>query len=209
MLSGYAVLDDVSMPVVGNSENANDTFLEQIIANAQAALGAAANTGYTDPARVAIAGHSYGAFMVANLLAHTDLFAAGVAMSGSYNRTLTPFGFQTERRTLWQARDTYLKMSPFLFSDQIDSPLLLVHGALDDNAGTPPTQSRQLYDAIRYNGGDAQLLMLPFEGHSYRARTSVFLTARVMLGWLDDNLGRSHRVADLAMPAADDSSINF
>jgi dipeptidyl aminopeptidase/acylaminoacyl peptidase len=187
-LSGYAVLDDVSMPVVGNADDANDAFLEQIIANAEAAVAAAARTGYADPERVGIAGHSYGAFMVANLLAHTDLFAAGIAMSGSYNRTLTPFGFQTERRSLWQARDTYLKMSPLLYSDQIGSPLLLVHGALDDNPGTAPTQSQQLYDAIRHNGGEAQLLLLPYEGHSYRARASVHLTARAMLGWLEDHL---------------------
>lgn len=202
LLSGYAVLDDVSMPVVGNTESANDSFLEQIVENARAAIRAAANTGYVDSTRVGVAGHSYGAFMVANLLAHTRLFAAGVAMSGSYNRTLTPFGFQTERRTLWEARDTYLAMSPLLYSDQIRSPLLLVHGVLDDNSGTPAIQSQYLYEAIRHNGGEAQLLLLPFEGHAYRARESVFLTANAMLDWFDKHLKRSE-IAEEAMAAVD------
>ena len=188
---GYAVLDDVSMPVVGSTDTANDTFLEQIIDNADAALRSAADTGFVDLDRVGIAGHSYGAFMVANLMAHTRLFAAGVAMSGAYNRTLTPFGFQTERRTLWEARDTYLEMSPLLYSDQITAPLLLVHGLLDDNAGTPPIQSMQLYEAIRYNGGDTDLLLLPFESHSYRARESVIQVAAAMLEWFDSHLGHS------------------
>jgi len=188
---GYAVLDDVSMPVVGNTDTANDTFLEQIVANAQAAVEAVVDTGYADPERVAIAGHSYGAFMVANLLAHTRLFAAGVAMSGAYNRTLTPFGFQTERRSLWEARETYLAMSPLLYSDQIDAPLLLVHGERDDNPGTPPIQSQHLYEAIRHNGGETELLLLPFERHTYRARESVLRTAGAMLGWLDQHVGRS------------------
>lgn len=189
VMRGYAVLDEVSMPIVGNADTANDTFLEQIIANAEVAVKAAADTGYADSDRVGIVGRSYGAFMVANLLAHSHLFATGVAMSGSYNRTLTPFGFQTERRTLWEARDTYLKISPLLYADQIDVPLLLVHGALDDNTGTPPIQSEHLYEAIRHNGGEAELLLLPFEGHSYRARQSVLQVAAAMLAWFDRTLG--------------------
>src|SRR5690606_24352366 len=128
LLQGYAVLDDVSMPIVGTTATANDTFIEQVVKNAQAALGAAAETGFVDPTRAGVAGHSYGAFMVANLLAHSDLFSAGAALSGAYNRTLTPFGFQTERRSLWEARETYLAMSPFLYSNVINEPLLLVHG---------------------------------------------------------------------------------
>jgi dipeptidyl aminopeptidase/acylaminoacyl peptidase len=123
--------------------------------------------------------------MVANLLAHSDLFGAGIALSGAYNRTLTPFGFQTERRTLWEAPETYLAMSPFLFSHQIEAPLLLVHGLNDDNAGTSPMQSTQFYAAIRGNGGEAELLLLPWEGHSYRARESVLDAAAVMLDWFD------------------------
>ncbi len=191
-VSGYAVLDDVSMPVVGDSETANDTFLEQIIANARAAVAAAVDTGFVDPERVGIAGHSYGAFMAANLLAHTRLFAAGIAMSGAYNRTLTPFGFQTERRTLWEARETYLQMSPLLYSDQIRAPLLLIHGMLDNNPGTPPIHSTQLYEAIRHNGGVASLVLLPFEGHAYRSRESVFQVAAGALEWFDAHLaGRS------------------
>jgi dipeptidyl aminopeptidase/acylaminoacyl peptidase len=190
LLRGYAVLDDVSMPIIGTEEEANDTFVEQIVANAAAAIDAAEATGFIDETRVGVAGHSYGAFMVANLLAHSKLFAAGVAMSGAYNRTLTPFGFQTERRTLWQATKTYLAMSPLLYSDRIEAPLLLVHGLKDDNAGTSPQQSLQFYQAIRGNGGDVELLLLPWEGHSYRGRESVLRTAAQMLRWFDDHLKR-------------------
>lgn len=188
LLRGYAVLDDVSMPIVGNGNNANDTFVPQVIANAEAAIEAAAATGAVDPNRVAVAGHSYGAFMVANLLAHTELFRAGVGLSGAYNRTLTPFGFQTERRTLWEAPDAYLAMSPILYTHQITAPMLLVHGLLDDNAGTLPMQSQYMYEAIRRNGGSAELLLLPNEGHSYRGRESVLRTATAMLRLFDEHL---------------------
>lgn len=188
VLAGYAVMDGVSMPVAGDERNANDDFVNQIVANARAAVDAAASTGLVDPARVAIAGHSYGAFMAANLLAHSRLFRAGAALSGAYNRTLTPFGFQTERRTLWEATETYLAMSPLLHSDRIDAPLLLVHGTADNNTGTSPFQSLQFYRAIRGNGGDAELLLLPREGHTYRARESVIETASAMLDWFDRHL---------------------
>lgn len=188
VLHGYAVLDQVAMPIVGKEGEANDTFIEQVVANAAAAIRAAQETGFVDSSRVGIAGHSYGAFTVANLLAHSSLFSAGAALSGAYNRTLTPFGFQTERRTLWEAPETYLAMSPLLFAHQVEAPLLLVHGLNDDNAGTSPLQSTQFYEAIRGNGGDAELLLLPWEGHSYRARASVLKTAAEMLKWFDQNL---------------------
>jgi len=196
LLQGYAVLDDVSMPIVGSTATANDTFIEQVVTNAEAALHAAAETGFVDPTRAGVAGHSYGAFMVANLLAHSDLFSAGAALSGAYNRTLTPFGFQTERRSLWEARETYLAMSPFLYSNVINEPLLLVHGLLDENAGTPPIQSIQFYEAIRHNGGNADILLLPREGHTYRGRESVLATAATMLEFFNSNLKRS----ELATP---------
>lgn len=199
LMQGYAVLDDVSMPVVGTASTANDTFIEQVINNAVAALDAAAATGFVDRERAAVAGHSYGAFMVANLLAHSNVFDAGAALSGAYNRTLTPFGFQTERRSLWEARDTYLAMSPFLYSNAIDEPLLLVHGLLDENAGTPPIQSIQFYEAIRHNGGNADILLLPREGHSYRGRESVLATAASMLEFFDRHLKRGD-VPDASTP---------
>lgn len=185
LLRGYAVMNDVAMPIVGSPSDANDTFIAQIVSNAEAAISAAVGTGLVDESRVGVTGHSYGAFMVANLLAHSRLFDAGVALSGAYNRTLTPFGFQTERRTFWEAPSTYLAMSPFIYSNQIDAPLLLVHGLKDRNAGTSPMQSTQFYQAIRGNGGRAELLLLPLEGHSYRAKESVLRTATAMLEWFD------------------------
>ncbi|MCY2960931.1 MAG: prolyl oligopeptidase family serine peptidase [Planctomycetota bacterium] len=184
-LHGYAVLDEASMPVVGPPETVNDSFLQQIAWNAEAAIQELSRRGVVDPERCAVGGHSYGAFMTANLLAHTDLFRAGVARSGAYNRTLTPFGFQTERRTLWKAPKSYLELSPFLVADKVNEPLLLIHGAKDDNTGTFPIQSERLFQAIQGNGGVARLVMLPEEAHGYRARESILHTVAETIDWLD------------------------
>jgi len=185
LTQGYAVLDGATMPVIGDPETMNDTFVEQIVAAAQAAIDAAVAEGVADPARVAVAGHSYGAFMTANLLAHCDLFRAGIARSGAYNRTLTPFGFQAERRTLWEAPEVYFAASPFMHAHRIDEPLLLVHGEVDDNSGTFPMQSERLFQAMKGNGGTARLVVLPAESHGYRARESVLHTLAEMIEWLD------------------------
>jgi dipeptidyl aminopeptidase/acylaminoacyl peptidase len=173
------------MPVVGDPETVNNTYVEQITASAKAAIDKAAEMGVTDPARVGVMGHSYGAFMTANLLAHTDLFRAGVARSGAYNRTLTPFGFQSERRTYWEASETYLKMSPFQYANKINEPILLIHGQADNNPGTFPVQSERLYQAVRGNGGTVRLVMLPHESHGYVARESVEHTLHEMISWFD------------------------
>jgi dipeptidyl aminopeptidase/acylaminoacyl peptidase len=185
LLQGYAVLDGATMPVVGDPETANNTFLDQVVASAKAAIDTAAELGVTDPTRVGVAGHSYGAFMTANLLAHSDLFKAGIARSGAYNRTLTPFGFQSERRTLWEASDIYTKLSPFQFAHKITRPLLLIHGAVDNNPGTFPMQSERMYQAIRGNGGTVRLVVLPYESHGYVARESIEHTLFEMLAWFD------------------------
>jgi dipeptidyl aminopeptidase/acylaminoacyl peptidase len=184
LLAGYAVIES-SMPVVGSAEKANDTFVDQIVMNAKATVEKAAELGVTDRDRVAVGGHSYGAFMTANLLAHSDVFRAGIARSGAYNRTLTPFGFQNERRTLWQAEETYLKMSPFMHAKKINEPLLLIHGADDNNPGTFPIQTERLYQAVKGNGGRARYVVLPYESHGYAARESVEHTVAEMLAWLD------------------------
>jgi dipeptidyl aminopeptidase/acylaminoacyl peptidase len=184
-LEGYAVLDDAAMPVVGPSATVNDTFIEQIIANAKAAIDKAVELGVTDRDRVAVGGHSHGALMVANLLAWSDLFRAGVARSGAYNHTLRPFGFQNERRTLYQAPETYLKLSPLLHADRIKTPLLLIHGERDNNPGTVPLQSEKLFEAVRGTGGTVRLVMLPLEVHGYIARESVEQTLYETLRWLD------------------------
>jgi dipeptidyl aminopeptidase/acylaminoacyl peptidase len=184
-LEGYAVLDETAMPVVGPAETVYDTFIEQIIANARAAIDKAVELGVTDRERVGVMGHSHGALMTANLLAWSDLFRAGVAESGAYNHTLRPFGFQFERRTLYQARDTYLKLSPLLNADRIKTPLLLIHGERDNNPGTVPLQSEKLFEAIRGVGGTARLVMLPLEPHGYLTRESVEHTLYEMLTWFD------------------------
>ena len=187
-LQGYAVLDNTTIPVVGDPSTANDTFIEQILEGAKAAIDKAVNMGFADRSRMAVGGHSYGAFLAANLLAHSDMFQAGVARSGAYNRTLTPFGFQNERRSLWQARDLYTRLSPLMFAHQIDEPLLLIHGARDDNPATDPIQSQWMYQAVQGNGGTARLVSLPFEGHRYEAVQSVGHVTWEMIRWFDRHL---------------------
>jgi len=186
VMRGYAVLDNADMPIVGTGdEQPNDSFVEQIKWNAEAAINYLADRGVADPKRVAVGGHSYGAFMTANLLAHTDLFAAGIARSGAYNRTFTPFGFQAEERTYWEAPEVYYKMSPFSFADKIKTPLLLIHGIDDENSGTFPIQSERFYNALKGQGGTARLVMLPHEFHGYRAKESVLHTLWEMDQWLE------------------------
>jgi dipeptidyl aminopeptidase/acylaminoacyl peptidase len=183
---GYAVLNNASFPIVGEAdEEPNDTFVEQLVANAKAAIDKLVEMGVTDPARVAVSGHSYGAFMTANLLAHSDLFAAGIARSGAYNRTLTPFGFQGEERTFWDVPEVYMHMSPFTHAHKIKTPLLLIHGADDNNAGTFPVQSERMYDGMRGQGGTVRLVMLPHEGHGYSARESALHMHWEWLEWLN------------------------
>ncbi|HTA03770.1 MAG TPA: prolyl oligopeptidase family serine peptidase, partial [Streptosporangiaceae bacterium] len=185
VLRGYAVLQNATMPVIGDPETMNDSYVEQITAAAAAHIGAVAEMGIADPQRVAVGGHSYGAFMTANLLAHTDLFAAGIARSGAYNRSLTPFGFQTERRNFWEATEVYDRVSPFRYADKISAPLLLIHGERDANSGTFPIQSERLFQAIQGTGGIARLVILPYESHGYVARESVLHTLAEQFGWLE------------------------
>jgi dipeptidyl aminopeptidase/acylaminoacyl peptidase len=188
LLEGYAILDDAAMPVIGNPETMNDTFIQQIVDAAHCAIDHAVELGVADPNRVAIGGHSYGAFMTANVLAHSNRFRAGIARSGAYNRTLTPFGFQSERRPLWEAKSVYMEISPLITADQIKTPLLLIHGESDNNPGTFPMQSQRLFQAIQGNGGIAKLVMLPHEGHGYRALQSVMHVQYETVRWLDQYL---------------------
>ena len=188
LLQGYAVLDDATMPVVGNPETVNDTFVKQIVDSAKAAIDKGVEMGVVDPDRVGVGGHSYGAFMTANLLAHSDMFRAGIARSGAYNRTLTPFGFQGERRSFWEATKLYTDISPFFFANKINEPILLIHGEADNNQGTFPIQSERLYAAISGNGGTARLVMLPLESHGYSARESVEHTLYEMIQWFDKHV---------------------
>ncbi len=192
VLRGYAVLDNAEIPVVGEPLTANDTFVQQITAGAEAAVNKLVELGIADRDRIGVAGHSYGAFMVANLLAHTDLFAAGIARSGAYNRTLTPFGFQGERRTYWEAQEIYTQMSPFTHADKIKKPLLMIHGDEDPNPGTFPIQSRRMLGAIKGHGGIARMVVLPFEGHSYEARESILHSLAEMFDWFDKYVKKRH-----------------
>jgi dipeptidyl aminopeptidase/acylaminoacyl peptidase len=184
-LHGYAVLDNASMPIVGDRRTVNDKFVEQVIDDAKAAIDKAVDMGVTDRNRVGVGGHSYGAFMTDNLLAHSSLFKAGIAESGAPNRTLTPFGFQNERRTIWQAPETYLKMSPFMYADKLKTPLLLIHGEMDDNDGTFPIQSERMFEAVRGNGGTVRLVFLPYEAHGYRGKETIEHVLWEKFTWFD------------------------
>jgi len=185
LLAGYAILDNASFPIVGDPKKAYDTYTEQLVADAKAAVDEAVRLGVVDPNRIGVTGHSHGALMTANLVTHSDLFRAGVATSGSYNKTLTPFGFQNEQRSVWEAPDVYTKVSPFFYADKIKTPLLIVHGAEDANPGTIPLQSVKLYEAIRGNGGTARLVLLPHEPHWYAALESNEQLVYEMLRWFD------------------------
>ena len=183
---GYAVLDDASFPIVGEGDDQpNDSFREQLVANAKAAIDAVDTLGYIDRNRVAVGGHSYGAFMVANLLSHSDLFAAGIARSGAYNRTLTPFGFQNEERNYWESPDIYNSMSPFMHADKMKHPLLLVHGEADNNSGTYPMQSERYFNALKGLGATVRLVILPKESHGYRSKESILHLLWEQDQWLE------------------------
>lgn len=184
-LHGYMVLDDASMPVIGDVEKRNNTFANQITMNAEAAVNYLAEKGLVDPERVGVGGHSYGAFMTANLLIHTKLFKAGIARSGAYNRTLTPFGFQSEDRNYWEAKQFYNFVSPFQNADKLNSPILLIHGSEDTNPGTYPIQSQRFYAAAKGLGKTTRLVMLPYEDHGYHAKESQLHVLAEMCNWLD------------------------
>ena len=175
------------MPIVatGKDKKPNDNFIEQLTMNAEAAIRILDSIGAGDKNRVAVGGHSYGAFMTANLLAHTKLFKAGIARSGAYNRSLTPFGFQNEDRTYWQAPDVYDAMSPFSYADKIKTPILLIHGEMDDNTGTYPIQSERMFNAIKGNGGTVKFVSLPYEAHGYRGRENIMHTLAEQFNWLE------------------------
>ena len=183
---GYAVLEDATIPIVGEGNaEPNDTYVEQLVASAKATIDEGVRLGVVDRNRVAVMGHSYGAFMTANLLAHSDLFKAGIARSGAYNRTLTPFGFQNEDRTYWQAPEVYYKMSPFSYADKIKAPILLIHGEADNNTGTFPIQSERLFSAIKGAGGTVRFVLLPLESHGYQGRESVLHMFWEMNNWMN------------------------
>jgi dipeptidyl aminopeptidase/acylaminoacyl peptidase len=187
---GYAILDNAEMPIVATApdKKPNDDFVNQLILNANAAIDKLVSMGVTDRNKMAVGGHSYGAFMTANLLAHSNLFKAGIARSGAYNRTLTPFGFQNEDRTFWQAPQLYLDMSPFAHANKIKTPILLTHGEMDDNTGTFPINSERLYAAIKGHGGTVRFVYLPYEAHGYRGKENVLHLLYEQGRWLDTYL---------------------
>ncbi len=185
LTQGYAILDDPTMPIVGPGETANDTYVEQLVASARAAVDTVVSMGVADPDRIGVGGHSYGAFMTANLLSHSDLFRAGIARSGAYNRTLTPFGFQSETRTYWEVPEIYARMSPFMHAHKVNEPILLTHGEADNNTGTFPIQSERYYKALKGHGATVRYVTLPHEAHGYAARESVLHTVAEMLDWMN------------------------
>jgi dipeptidyl aminopeptidase/acylaminoacyl peptidase len=185
LMSGYAVFDNPTMPIIGPGETANDTYVDQLVSDAQAAIDKVVDMGVGDRDRIGVGGHSYGAFMTANLLAHSRLFRAGFAESGAYNRSLTPFGFQSERRTFWEVPDLYSKMSPFWYANQVKDPILLMHGEADDNSGTFPIQSERFYMALKGHGATVRYITLPFEAHGYAARETLLHVLAERISWFD------------------------
>lgn len=202
-LAGYAVVLNPTMPIVGSAASVNDEYITQLVASAEAVVEHLVSTGVSDPDRIAVGGRSYGAFSSANLLVHTQLFRTAIAMSGAYNRTLTPFGFQHEKRTFWKDAQLYARISPFLYADSVDEPLLLVHGGADSNPGTPPEQSRRFFRALIGNGAAARLVELPYEDHQYVARESVLHAAAEMLDWLDRTIGPDAPMRATPLPTAE------
>ncbi len=203
LLEGYALLLSPTMPIIGEAGRANDEYLPQLVANAEAAVRYLVSQGIADPDRIAIGGRSYGAFSTANLLAHTRLFRTGVALSGAYNRTLTPFGFQHEKRSFWKATDLYTRISPFFYADSIEEPLLLIHGGGDPNPGTPPLQARRFFHALAGNGVRVRYVELPHEEHEYWARESVLHIAAELIDWLGRTLGPTSGADAAASPPRD------
>jgi dipeptidyl aminopeptidase/acylaminoacyl peptidase len=203
---GYAVLDAAEMPIVGEGgKEPNDNFIPQLHLNAHAAIKKLSDMGVGDSNRVAVGGHSYGAFMTANLLAHTKLFKAGIARSGAYNRSLTPFGFQGEERTYWEAPDVYANMSPFNYAHKIKTPILLIHGELDNNPGTFPIQSERMYNAIKGHGGTVRYVVLPYESHGYSAKENILHMLWEQDQWLDKWV----KNADKNKPVINDAKREF
>ncbi len=201
---GYVVLDDAAFPIVGEgSEEPNDSFRTQLVANGKAAIDAVDDLGYIDRQKVAVGGHSYGAFMTANLLSHSNLFAAGIARSGAYNRTLTPFGFQSEERSYWDAPEIYYNMSPFMHADKMKTPLLLIHGVADNNSGTYPLQSERYFNALKGLGAPVRLVMLPKESHGYRAKESIMHMLWEQDQWLEKHLKGKQEIDAPKQPLKD------
>ena len=188
LLSGYAILDNPTMPIVGPGETANDQYVEQLVSSAEAAIDKVVEMGVGDRERFGVGGHSYGAFMTANLLAHSRLFRAGFAESGAYNRSLTPFGFQSERRTFWEVPDLYARMSPFWYAHQVKDPILLMHGEADDNSGTFPIQSERFYMALKGQGATVRYVTLPFEAHGYAGRETLLHILAERINWFDKHV---------------------
>jgi dipeptidyl aminopeptidase/acylaminoacyl peptidase len=189
VVEGYAVLMNPTVPILHDQGKMNDDYIPQLVASAEAAVDHLVAIGVADPSRVAVAGRSYGAFSSANLLVHSRRFATAIAMSGAYNRTLTPFGFQHEKRSFWEATDLYTNISPFFAADRIRMPLLLVHGGADPNPGTPPLQARRFFHALVGEGADVRFVELPHEGHHYYARENVLHATAEMIAWLDRTIG--------------------
>jgi len=198
---GYVILDDAAFPIIGEGEEEpNDSFRTQLVANAKAAIDAVDDLGYIDREKVAVGGHSYGAFMTANLLSHSNLFAAGIARSGAYNRTLTPFGFQSEERNYWEAPEIYYNMSPFMHADKMKTPLLLLHGQADNNSGTYPMQSERYFNALKGLGATVRLVMLPKESHGYAAKESIMHMLWEQDQWLEKYVKNKEKTKDSSRP---------
>ncbi len=162
---GNAVIEP-DCPIMGSAGKMNDNYARDLAENLELTVNAMVDQGYIDRDHVGIGGHSYGAFSTVNALTLTSIFKAGIAGDGMYNRSLTPFGFQSERRNFFEAQSTYLEMSPFFRADKISGPLLMYHSLEDQNVGTAPISSIRMFHALQGLGKPAALFMYPYEDHS-------------------------------------------
>lgn len=181
---GYAVVEP-DAPIVGAPGQWNNNYENDLRNNLAAVIDEVDRRGLVDRTRIGIGGHSYGAFSTVNAMVHTPFFKAGIAGDGNYNRTLTPLDFQSERRTFWEAKDTYLAMSPLLFANNMSGALLMYHGLGDQNVGTDPINSPRLFQALNGLGKTAAMYLYPFEDHGPATKETLLDLWGRWSAWLD------------------------
>ena len=181
---GYAVAN-FDPPIFGANGRMNDNYVSDLVGNLTAVIDELDKQGFIDRSRLGLGGHSYGAFSTVNAMVNTPYFKAGIAGDGMYNRSLTPNGFQSERRDFWEAQKTYLDMSPFFKADKLTGALLMYHSIEDQNVGTAPISSERMMHALQGLGKVASLYMYPYEDHGPAAKETLLDQWARWTAWLD------------------------